>query len=263
MSVRLSVTARRSTWCRPSGAVPPDDHRGASDRLGDDGHPHPGDPPNFIPGLGPCRARPPSPRRGESPAAQGHRLRHDLEVGGDRGRSAGRLSTTRNPSVPLLRPTSAAQRVTMRSWAHCLACGSSNLPRLKGPGETWTRSKPPPWNGCTGTTPNAPTRRSMTSPRSPQKSSTTVSEPPSIGRDDTKDRVPGHPGRPQGHWRAINPGMTESVAVTSGTSDIQVSAVKGPDLLVSKLIVRVRFPSPAPRRNARSAGRPSMTLAPR
>jgi len=27
----------------------------------------------------------------------------------------------------LLRPTSAAQRVTMRSWAHCPACGSSNL----------------------------------------------------------------------------------------------------------------------------------------
>jgi transposase InsO family protein len=34
-------------------------------------------------------------------------------------------------------------------------------------------------------------------PGSPQKSSTIVSKPPSIGRDDTKDRVPGHPGRPQ------------------------------------------------------------------
>jgi hypothetical protein len=90
MSVRLSVTARRSTWCRPSGAVPPDDHRGASDRLGDDGHPHPGDLPNFISGLGPSRARPPSPRRGDSPADQGRRPRYDREVGGDRGRSAGR-----------------------------------------------------------------------------------------------------------------------------------------------------------------------------
>src|SRR5262245_15676650 len=120
--------ARRSTWCRPSGAVPPDNHRSASDRLGDDPYPHPGDLVNFILGLRalPC---PPAVARGAAtpPTDQGRRPRHDLEVGGDRGRSAGRPSTARDPSVPLLRPTSAAQRATMRSWACRLACRSSNL----------------------------------------------------------------------------------------------------------------------------------------
>jgi hypothetical protein len=37
-----------------------------------------------------------------------------------------------------------------------------------------------------------------------------------------------------GHWRAINPGVAGSFTVTSGTSDVQVSTVKGPDLLVSQ-----------------------------
>jgi hypothetical protein len=37
-----------------------------------------------------------------------------------------------------------------------------------------------------------------------------------------------------GHWRAINPGVTGSVTVTSGVSDAQVRAVRGPDLLVSQ-----------------------------
>jgi hypothetical protein len=37
-----------------------------------------------------------------------------------------------------------------------------------------------------------------------------------------------------GHWRAINLGVMGSVTVTSGTSDVQVGAVRSPDLLVSQ-----------------------------
>jgi hypothetical protein len=33
-----------------------------------------------------------------------------------------------------------------------------------------------------------------------------------------------------GHWRAINPGVTGCMTVTSGTSGSQVRAVRGPDL---------------------------------
>jgi hypothetical protein len=100
MSVRLSVTARLS----PRGAVPVvpshrDNHRGASDRIGGDGHFHPED----LPTLPPV-SDPPVParrRRGVAtpPADQGRRPRHDREVGGDRGRSAGRLGTARGHRV--------------------------------------------------------------------------------------------------------------------------------------------------------------------
>jgi hypothetical protein len=37
-----------------------------------------------------------------------------------------------------------------------------------------------------------------------------------------------------GHWQAINPGVTGSITVTDGTSDVQVRAVRSPDLLVSQ-----------------------------
>jgi hypothetical protein len=77
-----------------------------------------------------------------------------------------------------------------------LACTRPSSSRLKGTGETWTRSEPPPWNGCTCTTPNAPTRPSTTSPRVAAEELHYRSEPPSTGPDDTKDRVPGHSGRP-------------------------------------------------------------------
>jgi len=33
-----------------------------------------------------------------------------------------------------------------------------------------------------------------------------------------------------GHWRAINPDITRFITVTSGASDAQVRAVRGPDL---------------------------------
>ncbi len=35
-------------------------------------------------------------------------------------------------------------------------------------------------------------------------------------------------GKAAGHWRAITPGVTGSITVTSGTSDVQVRAVRGP-----------------------------------
>jgi hypothetical protein len=45
-------------------------------------------------------------------------------------------------------------------------------------------------------------------------------------------RAPG--GGSTGHWRAINPGDMGFMTVTGGASGSQVSAVRGPDLLVSQ-----------------------------
>ena len=63
------------------------------------------------------------------------------------------------------------------------------------------------------------------------------------------------------HWRAINPGVTGSMTVTSGASDVQVRAFRGPDLLVSQADSAGSIPVTRSRQYLPSAGRLSVMIA--
>ncbi len=133
----------------------------------------------------------------------------------------------------MLRPTAGRRPIKWRAAGVVSGKGRSRLAL--------------PVVGCPPTAPAANDRRCPLGARS-RTGQSQVTPGPGEGwlplSQPLASRLPAH--RATGHWRAINPGVTGSIAVTSGAW-VPRSAWSGARICwFPKLIVRVRFLSPAP-----------------